>query len=731
VFDRSQQLDRLVSPSRIAVVGASPRAGWGLKTIENLQEMGFQGEICPVNPRYEEVAGYQCYPRLADLPTAPDVAVFAIPAEAIPQGVAEAIEVGIPAAVVYASGFGASGQGEGGEVGEEGLRQRLSDLCQGQIAVLGPNCLGVINYARRSASYGITMPFAHVGTEQGIALVAQSGNMALTASNANRGIAFTHLISCGNQLDVTVAELLGACLRDPAVRVLAAIVEGILDPARFEQVLAAAAEMDVPVVVLKVGDSERGKVATIAHTGTLSGSAAMYRAFFRQHGAIQVNDLEELIAVAALMPRAVRPRGRGVAVFASSGGECALISDVAESVGLMLPDLPPAVSESITGLLPSYGRASNPLDITAGGWGDAELYANVVDNLSRIEGLGAIVSVADAPTVEGSEMAQGFGGIIDGLIEGKRRLGGDGPTVALLTTISDVSGPVPRLATAGGVVPLIGLRSGLLALAKAGWYVTWREEQSGSGGGKDGRGALGVDGARGSRVAGLLATKPAGAMTEDDAKHIFADYGIATPARALVFSEDEAAGAAREIGYPVVMKVAAPGVLHKTEMGGVLVGLRTDDDVRKGAQRLLALGGSIGHRETGMSHERVGILVEQFVPGGIELIIGGRRDEVFGPAVMVGLGGVLTEVLGDVTHRMAPVSCDAARAMIDELSGRALLDGFRGAAGVDVEALIQVIVAVSQLLEEQQRIVELDINPIVNDVETGFLVALDGLIVLS
>ena len=507
VFDRSQQLDRLVAPSRIAVVGASSRLGWGLKTIQNLHDLGFQGEIFPVNPRYEEVEGHRCYPQLRDLPTAPDVVVFAIPADSIPRGVAEAIELRIPSAVVYASGFGASGQGEGGEVGEEGLRQRLSDLCHGQIAVLGPNCLGVVNYARRSATYGITMPFAHAGTEQGVALVAQSGNMALTSSMANRGLAFTHLISCGNQLDVTVAELLGACLRDPAVRVLAAIVEGIPDPARFEQVLVAAAEVDVPVVVLKVGDSERGRVATVAHTGTLSGSAAMYRAFFRQYGAIQVHDLDELIAVSALMPRAVRPRRKGVAVFASSGGECALIGR-RRSVGLVLPDLSPAVSDSISGLLPSYGKASNPLDVTAGGWGDAELYANVVERLSQIDGIGTIVSVADAPTIEGGEIAPGFEGIIDGLVEGNRRLGQDGPTVALLTTISDVYGSIPRLATAGGVVPLIGLRPGLQALAKAGWYAAWRETQSRSGASKDERVEVDVDGGRGSRVAGLLGLSP-------------------------------------------------------------------------------------------------------------------------------------------------------------------------------------------------------------------------------
>ena len=220
-------------------------------------------------------------------------------------------------------------------------------------------------------------------------------------------------------------------------------------------------------------------------------------------------------------------------------------------------------------------------------------------------------------------------------------------------------------------------------------------------------------------------------MTEDDAKRTFAEYGIATPPRLFVLSEDQAVGAASEIGYPVVLKLAAPGVLHKTELGGVLIGLRSDDDVRKGAQQLLALGESIRHRATGVPHERVGILVEKFVPGGIELIIGGRRDEIFGPAVMVGLGGVLTEILSDVSHRMVPVAFEDAKAMINELTGRDLLDGFRGAVGIEVDALARVIVAVSQLLEEQERIVELDINPIVSDVETGVLVALDALIVLS
>jgi len=224
VESRPEQLSKLLNPASVAVVGASARPGWGLQTIQNLDGLGFAGPVYPVNPRYPEVAGRPCFPSLRDLPQRPDAVAIAVPADAVPATIEEAIACGIPAAVVYASGFGARGEGEGGDAGPGSVRERLAAaLAGGQIAVQGPNCLGLVNYARRAAMWGITVPLDHAGTGRGVALIAQSGNMALTLSGASRGMPLTHLASCGNQLDVTAAELISGCLADPAVRGIAVI----------------------------------------------------------------------------------------------------------------------------------------------------------------------------------------------------------------------------------------------------------------------------------------------------------------------------------------------------------------------------------------------------------------------------------------------------------------------------------------------------------------------------
>lgn len=711
---RSVQLDRLLAPRSVAVVGASTRPGWGLRTIQNLEAIGFEGDIVAVNPRYGSVGGHRCFASLREVPSPPDAVVFAIPAAGIPDGVAEAIAVGIPAAVVYASGFGAAGEGEGGVPGADSPRHRLQELCAGQIAVLGPNCLGSINYARRAALYGITMPYAHAGAESGVALAAQSGNMALTLANSNRGVGFTHLVSCGNQLDVTVAELLSGFLRDPAVSVLAALIEGVPDIEHFARVLEEAAERDVPVIVLKIGESERGRSATIAHTGTLSGSSALYRGLFRRYGVIQVDDLDELLAVAALMTAPRRPAGAGVAIFASSGGECGLVSDLAESLGVVLPDLSDDVVASLTEILPSYGRVSNPLDITAGGWGDAELYGKVVSLLATVEGVSTIVSVADAPTLESRELAEGFSGIIDGLVDGARLVETSGHVVALLDTVGDVHRSVPNDAARGGVVPLVGLRPALSALSKAGWRAVWRARR------RLAEAASPLPANAADTVADLLAQEPAGAMSEDLAKTLVGLYGIASPPRRLVADVSSAVEAAEQLGYPVVLKLAAPGVVHKTDIGGVVLGLREASGLAAAAERLLGLTEAAGAGR---------LLVERQIAGGVEVIVGGQRDEAFGPFVMVGLGGVMAEALSDVSHRPAPVPFAEAREMLSELRLSRLLDGFRGSAAVDRDALASLVVAVSQLLADHERVLEIDLNPVVADPAGGVL-ALDALVSL-
>lgn len=720
-MERSQQLARLLSPASVAVVGASQRPGWGLTTIQNLDGIGFTGRVYPVNPRYQEIAGRPCYPALSDLPEVPDAVAVAVPAAAIPGTIEEAIACGAGAAVVYASGFGAPGEGEGGSTGPDGLRSRLTGIFAArQIAVQGPNCLGLANYARRAAMWGITMPFDHAGAERGVALIAQSGNMALTLSGGNRGMPLTHLISCGNQMDVTAAELMSGCLADPAVRVIAVLVESIPDPDRFADVLTEAARRDVPVIVLKVGTSERAQQAAIAHTGSLSGAAAVHRSFFRQFGAIQVDDLDELAATAAVLVAETRPGAGGVAIFASSGGECGLSSDVAEAVGLPLPELPAGLAGELSALLPDYGHAANPLDLTASGWGDPALYEKVIGLLADVPGVAAIVGIGDAPTLGGGPLVDGWDGIIAGLTAGADRVRADGITVAGLTSLADVHPDVPAALAAGGVVPLAGLRPGLSALAKAGWYARWQEQHA-----ADAPTAAVVPAGAAEAVGGLLAGRPPGPVSEDLAKQVLACYGIRSPARELARSAATAAAAADRIGYPVVVKVAASGIQHKTEAGGVVLDVRTAGDVARAAGDLL----EVGRR----ADPEAAVLIERFLPGALELIVGGRRDAVFGPLVVAGLGGVLTEFLADAAHRVAPVTPAEAERMLGDLSGRRLLDGFRGRPGISVPALAGLIAAVSRLLADHPEIAELDINPVVADPASpdGTPVALDALLVLG
>jgi acetate---CoA ligase (ADP-forming) len=735
-MDRSDQLAKLLNPASVAVLGASQRAGWGLTTIQNLDGIGFAGQIYPVNPRYQEVAGRQCFPSLRDLPQPPDAVVIAVPAAGVPAAVEEAAECGAGAAVVYASGFGAPGEGEGGTTGPDSLRARMRGFsADKQIAIQGPNCLGTINYARRAAMWGITMPFEHAGAENGVALIAQSGNMALTLAGTNRGFRLSHLVSCGNQFDVTAAELVAASLADPAVRAIAVMLESIPDPDRFRVALLEAAERDVPVVVLKVGTSERARQAAIAHTGSLSGSAAVHRSFFRQYGAVQVDDLDELAATVTVLSAPQRPRGGGVAIFASSGGECGLSSDVAQSVGVVLPDLPENIADELTGLLPDFAHVTNPLDLTAGGWGDAELYGKVIELLARAPGVSSVVGIGDAPTLGGGELVAGWKGIIHGLHAGADRVRASGVVVAGLSSVGDLHPDVPRRLADGGVVPLAGLRPGLSALAKAGWYAQWRAARAQAAAtGENGRGAYsgsqagGIAGEIGAADAAsatrlLLNGKDVGAVAEELAKRVLACYGVHSPGRELAGTAGAAAEAAARIGYPVAMKVAAAGIQHKTEVGGVRLNLRRPDEVTQAADELLDLGRR--------SDPAAMVLVEQFVPPGLELIVGARRDEMFGPIVMVGLGGILTEFLEDVSHRLAPVSITDAEAMISELAGRRLLDGFRGQRGADVSKLARLVVAISRLMTDHEEIAELDINPVVADPASGDLLALDALLVLA
>ncbi|MDG4825277.1 acetate--CoA ligase family protein [Asanoa sp. WMMD1127] len=691
-------LHRLFAPRGIAVVGASPKGGYGLTTLRNLRDLGYPGRLYVVHPTRDEVDGVPAYPSVGALPEPVDAVAVAVPAAGVPGVLRDAAAAGVPTGVVYGSGFA--------ELDEAG-KALQAEVRDAGVRVVGPNCLGVVSYRHRAALWGIGMP-GGPGPDGTIALAAQSGNMALTTMGSGRLPGLAYAVSAGNQAVLDVTDCVEYFLTDPAVRVIGVIVEGLRDLTRFRALATAAAERDVAVVVLKVGRSAKGEAATIAHTGTLAGVDAAYAAAFRQSGAIRVDDLEELVAVCAMLAGPRRPRGTGLGIFASSGGECGLIADLAEDTGVELAALDEPARATLAPILPAYGQLGNPLDLTAGGWGQHSVYATATAGLGRVPGVDLVAFVGDAPANSGDLAESGWPEMLGGAAEGAAGL--DVP-VALVTTTTDTVPELATLAQAHGVLLLPGLRTALRALALAG---TWAHRSL--------AGAAATAAGPVAAAREVLAAADGRVLPESAAKRLLTHYGVPVPDGGDAADPESAVLLARKVGFPVVCKIDADGLAHKSDIGGVEVGLADEDAVRAAVDRVLAAG-----RAAATGPVR-GVRIERMAEGpGVELIVGGRTDPVAGPLVVIGAGGVLTELLADAAQLLWPFTADQVVAAVRALRIGRLLAGYRGAPPADVAALAAVAVAVGRLLADLPEVAEIDVNPV--RVGPAGAVALDALVV--
>lgn len=705
----THRLRRLFYPASVAVVGVSPKGGYGLGTVENLDRFGFPGRIYQVNPNHAEVAGRPAWPSLASLPEAPDAVAVAVPARATPSVVREAIAAGAGGAVTFAAGFA--------ELGVDGraLQDELAAMGrESGVPVIGPNCVGVVNYAGRAPLWGIT---TGVRLDPGaVAVVGQSGNIVLSLMSSCSCPPLAHAVSCGNQAVVDAIEVIDFFLEEPQVRTIIAVLESIGDVAAFRRVAERAAERAVPIVALKLGRSEQGRRAAIAHTGSLTGDAHLVDALFRECGVIPVRDLDEAGATAALLAAKRRPAGRGLGVTASSGGECGLVSDLAIEAGLTLPDLPAAQRAAVAPLLPPFACPSNPLDITAVGWGYREVSRETVLALATTPGVDLVASVGQASAYVGPLADYGWYPMVDGL--------GDAAAVApvpvvVVSTVTDVQPELIDALAAHGIPVLAGTQTAIRAIANVASYAEWLRDRPAP------TPPLTVDEARRARALALLPPPGSGGVSESVGKAIARLYGIPVPDGEMATTADDAVRVAGEVGYPVVLKIEADGLHHKTEAGGVVVGFDDDDALRAAYAALVA-------RVAAAAPDAVirGVRVERMVRGGVELVVGGMNDPMFGPVVVAGMGGILIELLRDTVHRLAPVSADGGRQMLRELRGWPLLDGFRGAPPADVDAVAFVIARVSTLLGELPEVREIDINPLVVLEHGQGCMALDCLLVV-
>jgi acyl-CoA synthetase (NDP forming) len=691
-------LDALFRPRSVAILGASddPTRISG-RPVRYLIEGGFKGAIYPVNPNRETVQGLKAYKALADVPETPDVALLAVPASLTEQAVRECVEKGVKGAVIFSAGYA--------ESGDEGLaiQKRIADIARaGGLRLLGPNCLGIFNpqigfFGTFTQSLDREMPGPGP-----LGIISQSGaygsHIAYLARQ--RGIGINYWITTGNEADVDVAESLEWMAAQDDIKVIMAYVEGVRDGERFRRALALAQARRKPVIMMKVGRSEVGAKAASSHTASLAGSDAIYDALFRQYGVHRAATTEEQIDVAYACARGIFPRGNKLGVVTLSGGAGVLISDAAERYGMDVAPMPEAAQATLKALLP-FATVVNPVDTTAQALNDMGLLARNMEVILDQGGydalLGFFSTVPNTRTLSGplrNAIAKGCERFPDRLIA--------------LEMVADAE-VVKEYEDAGFLVFEDADRA-VAALAALTRFSQAFDR---------------VETPRPVPDAVPIDLEP---LSEHAAKALlgkagipFLDERLATDARAA----GDAADAADAIGYPVVLKIVSPDIEHKTEIGGVLVGIGNRNGVEAGYATLIERAAN--HRPDARIE---GVLVAPMAKRGVEVIVGVSRDPVFGPAVMFGLGGVHVEVLKDVTFRLAPFGRGEAVRMIGEIRGRAMLAGVRGAPPSDVDALADLLVSISEFAAAHRDDVEtIDLNPVVVLPAGEGVVALDALVV--
>ncbi len=708
----------LFAPRSIAVVGASARGGIAETVRANLRVLGSDTRCHFVNPRYPELHGQPCYPSIAELPEIPDIVLVAVNPLRAAAVVADAAAAGVPAVIIPGGGVV-----EGGEAAAR-MQEDVRDIAlRHGIALLGPNCMGLVDFTANSATYiGDVNPWQPRG---GVTGIAQSGSVTDAFIHSGARIGFSRIIGCGSEVVLDVCDFLAHAIEDDETHAVILFVEGFKRPERFLALADRALAAGKPVMAVKVGRSRQAQLAAVAHSGSLAGEARATEAALRAAGVILCDDLDALLETAELVAgcrRLGRHVGRGrTGVVTVSTGEASLIADLAPRTGIDLPDVPQTARDQLLGDLPTLGYVGNPLDP----WGAVDPPFAYDAAFRAFAGSGAydvLALVHDFPYRSLPSEVETALEVVEPLL----RVTADRPDL-LPVFVSLTSGePTPeivaRLHDAGGVPVLRGTVEAFGAIAAVARWEAKRGHRVAEGPVRPGWPAL-------AAATPLLGHDPdarattgpvsARALPEPESLHRLAVAGLPVEMPVAVVGADEAVEAATRLGPPVVLKIDAEGLAHKSDAGGVRTGLADADAVRSAAADLLALPLPSGARRRGL------LVMRQLA--GVELILGGRRDPMHGPIVLVGLGGILAEALDDVAVRLAPVDAFEATLMLDELRGGRILAGVRGRPGIDRSAVVAAIVALGRALVDDPSILEVDLNPLISG--PAATAAVDALVV--
>jgi acyl-CoA synthetase (NDP forming) len=677
-------LERLLAPRSIAIVGASPRAAsFGVRTLENLAN--FRGGVYPVNAKYKEVGGRACFPSLAALPEKPDCVVLVVPREVVEQSIKEAAAAGAGSVIVYASGYGEMERAEAGAA-----QQRLVEIARtARMPVLGPNCMGLVNHAL-GAGMTFIPEYSKMPRRTGpIAFVSQSGALGYClAQAAERGLGYRYFASTGNSAVIDIADLIGAMAEDDEVRAIACLFEGLPDPRRLLEAGARARAAGKPVIVYKLGVSDDGAAAARSHTGSLAGSAEAFRALFDRAGFVQVDDYEALVEYAKFFAAAGKPLARGVAVVSGSGGAGIISADMAARHGVPMPQPGEKATAVLKSIVPEFGAARNPCDPTGQVLSVPESYDKCCRALLEDPQYGVLLCVMSVSSHETGNMRASR---IAALVREQSK------PIAVVWVSEWLQGPGSEHYEADDRVGFFRSLDRCYA-AIAAWQ-RWHAQARSKEPRLSSRSSLSFTGE---------------ILGERQAKAVLGEYGIRSAPERQAKNADEAVRAASELGYPVVLK-ADGDIEHKTEAGAVKLDLRDEAALRAAC--------------AGMTAAKNGFLVQSMMKGGVELVVGVKRDPQCGPILLVGLGGVLVEVLRDTALALAPVGKSEARRMLAGLKGFKLLEGYRGAPAADLDAVCEAIARISEFAADHADAVEeIDVNPVLARPDGA--IALDALIVL-
>ncbi|MGH9367550.1 MAG: GNAT family N-acetyltransferase [Thermoanaerobaculia bacterium] len=677
---------KLFEPRSVAVVGAARSRGKiGSEILHNLLAAGFRGEVYPVNPAAAKIAGRRCYPTVRAIPGPVDLAVLAIPAPAVEAAVDDCLAKRVAGLVVISAGFR--------ETGEEGRRREaaiLEKVRRAGIRLVGPNCMGIVNTdprVRLNATFSPVYP-----PEGRVALSSQSGALGLALLDCARrlNLGISSFVSVGNKADVSGNDLVQYWAEDPRTDVILLYLESFGSPGLFARIARRVARRK-PIVAVKAGRSRAGARAASSHTGALAESDAVVDALFRQAGVIRTQTLEEFFDVATLLAHQPVPPGRRVAILTNAGGPGILAADACEAQALTITPLEPATREKLAAGLPREAGLGNPIDMLASA--PAAQYRRCLRLLLGDATVDAVLVIFIPPIVtEAAEVARA-------IVRGARGFSAK-PVVA--TFLGEEGAP-----SALGRIPSYPFpERAAVSLARAASWGEWRREPPGRL-----RRFRDVDRERARAVVGAALKRGGGWLDPLETQELLSAFAIASAPVRLVRQEREAAEAARELGFPAVLKAVGPGILHKTEVGGVRLDLPDDRAVRDAYREM--------RQRLGQAMTEA--LVQKQVPGGVEVIVGATCDPTFGPLIAYGSGGTLVELQADVAFRLQPLTDADAAAMLEEVRGTARLRGWRGTPPADEEALRELLLRVSALLEACPEVREMDLNP-VKVLEKGVIV---------